>query len=187
MEVEKSNTGYILEVDLHYPRELQEKHSDYPLCAESLTFKNVSKLCLTLKDKNKYICHIGNLQQAMKYGLRLKKVYRVMKFHQSAWMKSFVDETTKRRMVASSKSEQDFHKLTINAIYGKTCENPEKRCRVYLCTGWEDVGNRKGAALLIASGHLKSRTIINDNLIVCELHKLQVSYDKPIQVGKKLM
>ncbi|CAB0006610.1 unnamed protein product [Nesidiocoris tenuis] len=69
-----NDTGYILEVDLEYPKELHDLHSDYPLAPErqSIThemlppqFRNyvsksvcsVPKLVTTLNDKVKYILH----------------------------------------------------------------------------------------------------------------------------------
>ena len=35
---EKSDLGYILEVDLEYPKKLRELHNDYPLAPEKLLF-----------------------------------------------------------------------------------------------------------------------------------------------------
>ena len=76
--------GYILEVDLEYPRELHEKYNAYPLAPEKKPVKkewflpyqkrkleNLShsplqtkKLMLTLQDKEKYVVHYRNLQQS---------------------------------------------------------------------------------------------------------------------------
>ena len=33
--------------------------------------------------------HIGNLKQALNHGLALKKVHRVIKFNQTAWLKPY--------------------------------------------------------------------------------------------------
>ena len=85
---EKSDIGYILEVDLKYPDELHELHNDYPLVPEKLTVTNdmLSKYCKSIADKyeinvgdvkkfirnlgnkNKYVLHYRNLQLYLSLG-----------------------------------------------------------------------------------------------------------------------
>ena len=47
-----------------------------------------------------------NLKQALNYGLVLKKVYRVIKFNQNAWLKSYVDMNTDLREKAKNGFEK---------------------------------------------------------------------------------
>ena len=47
-----------------------------------------------LHDKTEYVIHIRNLKQALNHGLVLKKVHRVIKFNQNAWLKSYIDMNT---------------------------------------------------------------------------------------------
>ena len=92
-----SKKGWSLEVDLEYPQELHDKHSDYPLAPEKKAIRidqmseyqkrmmnelqidmpNTEKLVLTLEDKEKYVVHYKNLQFYLSQGMRLKKVHRV--------------------------------------------------------------------------------------------------------------
>ena len=90
---EKSDIGYILEVDLEYPKELHELHNDYPLAPEKLAVSNdmfseyckkiadeydikvgeVKKLSPNLGNKTKYVLHYKNLQLYLSLGMKLKK------------------------------------------------------------------------------------------------------------------
>ena len=51
----KSNSkkGYIIEVDLEYPKELHDLHNSYPLAPEKIKVDKISKLIPTLYDKKK--------------------------------------------------------------------------------------------------------------------------------------
>ena len=38
-----------------------------------------------------YVVHIKSLTQALNHGLKLKKVHRIIEFHEEAWLKSYID------------------------------------------------------------------------------------------------
>ena len=78
---EDSNRGYILEVDLEYPKSLHDFHSDLAFLPERMRIHKCNKLVCNLFDKNKCIVHIIALKDALNHGLVLKKVHRVIKFN----------------------------------------------------------------------------------------------------------
>ena len=56
--------------------------------------------------------------------MKLTKIHRVPKFKQSDWMKKYINFNTKKTNAANANSfEEDFLKLMINSVYGKTMEN----------------------------------------------------------------
>ena len=75
---ENSDKGYILEVDIEYPKNLHDLHSDLPFLPERMKIDKCSKLVCNLCDKKDYIVHIRSLKQALNRGLILKKVHRVI-------------------------------------------------------------------------------------------------------------
>ena len=50
-----------------------------------------------MHDKKEYFIHMRNLKQALSVGLMLKKVHRVIKFYQEAWLKPYSDMNTELR------------------------------------------------------------------------------------------
>ena len=86
MKYEDNDIGYLLEVDLEYPKHLHDYHKDYPLAPEMMNVREsmvsdvskeiykcynngkavrdegTSKLLLTLYDIEKYVVHIRNLK-----------------------------------------------------------------------------------------------------------------------------
>ena len=90
-----SSTGYILEVDLEYPKKLHDIHNDYPLAPEkinipkewlsdycleianahNITTGKVKKLVPNLMNKNNYAIHYRNLQQCLELGAKFKKIH----------------------------------------------------------------------------------------------------------------
>ena len=82
-------------------------------------YKNNTKLCLTLHDKNNYVCHIRNLKLYLELGLQLKTVHKILKFRQSCFFKSYIELNTSLRLNADSKFEKDCAKLANNSLFGK--------------------------------------------------------------------
>ena len=131
---EESDEGYFLEVDVQYLEKLHELHNDFPFLPERMKIEKVEKLVANLHDKTEYVIHIANLKQALNNGLILKKVHRVIKFNQKAWLKPYIDMNTKLTQKAKSNFEKDFLKLINNAVFGKTMENVRKHRNIKLAT-----------------------------------------------------
>ena len=66
---ENSDKGYILEVDVEYPKNLHKLHSDFPFLPERKKIKKCKKLICSIKDKESYVVHIKDLKQALNHGL----------------------------------------------------------------------------------------------------------------------
>ena len=143
---EESDDGYIYEVDLRYPAELNDMHDDYPLAAESLTTNSTlcsptqssvfpksipqKKLTPNLFDKKEYVVHYKNLKLYVQLGLVITKIHRVLTFKQSPSLKSYIDFNTHLRLLSDSGFMKDFFKLMNNSVFGKTQENLWKRVQV---------------------------------------------------------
>ena len=82
-EERKDKKGYLLRVDVEYPKELHENHNELPFLVEKMKIGREEKLVPNLKDKKGYVVQIKTLNQALKHGLKLKKVHRVIEFQHS--------------------------------------------------------------------------------------------------------
>ena len=70
---ENNDKGYILEVNVKYPKRLHELHSDLTFLSEQMEVNKCKKLVCNLFKKKKYVVHINALKQALNHGLKLKK------------------------------------------------------------------------------------------------------------------
>ena len=65
---------------MNYPKKLHENHNEQPFLVVKMKIKRVEKLAPNLKRKKRYVGHIKVMEQALKHGLKFKKVHRVIEF-----------------------------------------------------------------------------------------------------------
>ena len=173
------SVGYVLQVDLEYPIHLHDDHNDYPLAPEHQQINKSIKLTPNLQDKKDYIIHIDNLQYYLKKGLLLKKIHRVIKFNQSAWLKPYIEKNSKLRQSAKNDFEKDYYKLLNNAFYGKTMENVRGRVNVQFCKNEKEFVKHTSSPLFTNQINVLKK----DGLILVKTHKKKVELNKPLYIG----
>ena len=131
---ENNNKGYILEVDVKYPKKLHDLHSDLPFLPKRMKIDKCKKLVCNLRNKKKYVAHIKSLKQALNHGLKFKKVHRIIEFNQEAWFKPYIVMNTELRKLVKNDFEKDLFKLMNNSVFGKTMENIRKHRDIKLVT-----------------------------------------------------
>ena len=179
--VKKENKGYILEVDVEYPKELYGSHNELPFLPERMKIGKVEKLVPNLNKKKKYVVHIKALDQALKHGLVLKKVHRAIKFEQSAWLEPYIMKNTRLRMAAKNEFEKDFFKLMNNSVFGKTMENIRNHRDMKLVT------NEQKYKKYVMKPNFKDSVQFSENLIGVELGKTEVMMNKPVYLGQAIL
>ena len=146
-----------MEVHLDYPEYLHDFHKDYSLAPEKIKIEDdmsspycskieknhdiksggISKLAPNLMSKKNYVVHYRNLKYYLSQGLILKKVQKILKFKQSAWMKPYIDFNTQKKE-ATNVADKNLFKLLNNAVYGKTMGNMRKRIKIRITTNEKD-------------------------------------------------
>ena len=59
-----------------------------------MKIEKIGKLIANLNDKTEYVIHIRSLKQALNHELVLKKIHKLIKFNQNAWLKLYIDMNT---------------------------------------------------------------------------------------------
>ena len=179
--VTRTDKGYILEVDVSYPKELHNPHNDLPFMCERMEINGVEKLVPNLRDKKNYVIHIQALNQALQHGLRLDRIHRVIEFDQSPWLKTYIDFNTQLRTAATNDFKKDFFKLMNNSVFGKTMENIRKHRNIGLVTTEEK------CVRTVMKPNFKFGVLFGENLMGCEMGKIKVVMNKPVYLGQAIL
>ena len=178
---EESDIGYLLFVDVIYPKNLREKHKYLSFLPEKVKRNKVTKLPCEITDKNNYSVSIFALKQALNHGLILKKVHSVISFRQEAWLKPYTDMNTQLRTKATNEFEKHFYKLCNNSVHGKTMENVRKHRDIRL------VKNDKKRNILASEPNCHSTKCISEDLLIMEMKKREIYMNKPIYLGQAIL
>ena len=178
---ENSYKGYILEVDVEYPKNLHDLHNDLPFLPERMKIDKCSKLVCNLYDKKDYVVHVRSLKQALNHGLILKQVHRVIQFNQEAWLKPYIDMNTQLRNLAKNNFEKDFFQLRNNYVFGKTMENVRKHRDIKLVT------TDKRRNLLVSDPNYHTTKWFLEKLLAIEMKKTKVKMNKPVYLGWSIL
>ena len=178
----KNTVGDIfLKVDVGYPKELHENHSEIPFLAERMKIRRGEKVVPNLKDKKGYVVHIKPLDQALKHGLKLKKVHRVIEFQQSKWMKAYIMLNTRLRKDAKNEFEKDFFKLMNNSVLGKTMENIRNHKDMKLVT------SLKKYLKYVMKPNFKDGHPFYTHLFAVEMGKTEITMNKHVYLGQAIL
>ncbi|VDI33606.1 Hypothetical predicted protein [Mytilus galloprovincialis] len=192
------------EVDLEYPPELHDHHNCYPLAPthkkvkmeelssysqnlwKDLNGENASKvvtkkLIPTLENKDHYILHYRNLQLYLELGMKVTKIHQIVEFHQSRWLKTYIDFNSQKRKEANNVFEKEFYKLMNNSVFGKTMEDIRRHRNVKLMT------DQKKLVKYTSKPSFDHFQIFNQHLVGIENKKVNILLNKPIYVGQAIL
>ncbi|XP_020296714.1 uncharacterized protein LOC109861465 [Pseudomyrmex gracilis] len=172
--------GYILEVDLEYPRKLHDVHADLPFCPTrdkppGNDRRSCSQHYITKRVTSFTIVPCNNV-----CGLCITKIHRILQFMQSQWLRSHIKLNTQFRTLAKNDFEKNVYKLMNNAVFGKTMENVRNHVDIKLLTKWD---GKYGVEALISRPNFHSRSVFSENFIAVELRKLK-DYMTPLYRDK---
>jgi hypothetical protein len=190
--------GYFIECDLSYPKNLHDSHQNLPLAPEVLEvgfdclspyaknalfesdnrkkYKDV-KLMATFHDRINYVVHFKNLKLYIDLGKKLKKIHRILRFHQKKIIAPYIEKCTEARKKSVNKFQMDQYKKLANSTFGKTMQNVRDYTKVKLHT------NLDSALKAISNHTYKNHVILDSNLVQTNHSVLEILHNKPISIG----
>ena len=178
---EKINTGYFFEVDVEYPKTLFNFHKNLPFLSERKRIEKVEYLICSIEDKVKHVVYIGALKQVLNYGLKLKKVHRVIQFYKKGWLKPYIDINTELGKNAKNEFDKNFFKLINNSVFGKTLENVRNHRDIKLVT------SDKRRKRLVSEPNCHSHKTFSYCLMAKEMKKTWVKMIKPLYLRMSIL
>ena len=171
---EESEKINLIENDVQYLEKLHELQNHFPFLQEKVKIEKVEKIVAELHDKTGWDIHIGNLKQALSQELVLKKVHRVIKFNQNAWLQPFIDMNTDLRKKEKNDFEQDLFKLMNNAVFGKAMKNVRKYRDI------KNVATKKRRNDLVSEPNYHTTKFFTEHLLAKETKKkTEIPMNKP--------
>ena len=175
---EESDERYFLEVDVQYLEKLYELHNYLPFLPEKKKVEKVEKLVVNLHDKTEYVIHIKSLKQALNHELVFKKVHRVIRLNQNAWLKPYINGNTDLRKKVKNDSENDVFKLMNKAVFGKS---------VRIHRDIKLVTTERGRNYLVSEPNYHTTKFFTEYLLAIEMKKTEILMNKPVHLGLSIL
>ena len=116
---DEGEAGYVVECDLHFPKEIHDKLKHYPPAPENLAPEDAwlseyqlslkrklqikgktNKLVPHLMDHNNYCIHYRNLKYLVGLGVQIKQIHNIVSLKQKQWLKPYIELNTEMRKKA---------------------------------------------------------------------------------------
>ena len=111
-----------------------------------------------------------------------KKVHRVIKFNENAWLKPCIDMNTDLRKKAKNYFEKGFFTLLNNIVFAKTMENVRKRRDIKLVT------TERRRNYLVLDPNVCVTKFFSEKLLAMQIKKkLEIPMNKPIYLGLSIL
>ena len=134
-----------------------------------MKIEKVEKLVANMYDKKLYIIHKRNSKQTLNHGLVLKKVHRVIKFNQEAWLKPYIILIAKLRKNKKMVLKKIFQ-VNKSTFFGKTKENTRKHGDIKIVT------TRAGRNCLVLEPKYHTTKIFSHTLLAIEMKRTQIPF-----------
>ena len=118
-------------------------------------------------------------------GYKITKIHRAIEYYEDEWMKPYIQDCVEKRKNSKTDFENNFYKLCMNAVFGKTVENVRNRQNIKLVT------NKTKLNKLVSRISFKSDIAVSnekDNfLALVSMRKDEVNLNKPIYTGQAIL
>ena len=117
-----------------------------------------------------------NLLLYFKIWIEAKKIYCILEYNQSQWLKQHVEFNTKKRMETAKNGDKDgkvLCKLMTNAVYVKAMENLRNKIDVKL------VSNKKDYLKWTSKPSHMSHKIFDNDWVAIRKNKVTLTLNKP--------
>ena len=111
----------------------------------------------------------------------MKKVHRVYKVNQNAWLKPCINMNLHLKKKAKDDFEKDFFKWMNNAVFGKTMENVRKHRDFKL------VITERRRNYLVSQPNCHTTKFLTENSLAIEMKKSEIPMNKPACLGLSML
>lgn len=181
-----TDRGYLLSVDITYPREVHDYLNSFPPLGE----RRIPPGCMgprllnDLTPKRDYVLNLDYLQLVLRLGGVLEKVHSVIQFKQERFLKPYIEKICAFRKNAPNKYFNTLWKLFCNILAGKMCERVESRRDIRIVTS-------QGVLQKLAKkGNFLERHIVefpDFKFCIVELSKRIVIQNRPVIIGSQIL